>query len=140
MSQRKGIFLIITFLVLVALVFLSGFQFQTTARKMLPKSANEVMEFRQDYLGFTADYWYALKAKISKQEFKIYSEKMKFIIIPEDKKERFYIAMSHEGIGDWWDPNEDSEVLYYDPTMIGSGQAIMKYEKGYLYYRESSGY
>ena len=147
MVKRKRFFiyicLFLSIFILISIflfIIYKSFLFQEKARRLLPKSSKDVREFNWSNPGFLPDYWYALKAKMTSDEFETYRKKMGFISVPKDKWEDSNNWSGMSGIESWWDPNGDSEVLYYNPNLSGSTKAIMKFENGYLYYKETFGF
>ena len=103
--------------------------------KMLPSSAKNIHEYSWES-SFPPDYCYLLKAEIPEDDFIKYKDKMGFV---EYNGTREVDWSGFEDVGEWWNPSDSNEPVYYDPSMKGSGKAYMKYENGLLYYKESVG-
>ena len=106
------------------------------ARGALPTTATDIHEFSAGPSGVTADAWYQLKAKISAQEFDQFVSDMKMTPCPPGQDAEF---CAHSGSEKWWDASSDNNGAF---VRIHSGSRLerAKYENGYLYYIDSTGY
>jgi hypothetical protein len=107
-------------------------------RKALPPDVKIIGEYNWDN-GFPPDYCYYMKAEMSYDAFLSYKDKMNFVILPKEKYQIFDFGGFEKHTDPWWAPSNDPNQAYYNPTMKGSQKAFMKYENGFLYYRESAG-
>lgn len=104
----------------------------TEVKDALPYSATDVRHFGYDTW---EDYFYILKAKITKKEFDEYRKKLVFVPLSEEMRKRAnwsFIVLGYDN-SDWWDPSPSLDETYYDPTTPDSQIRMMKYEKGYVY-------
>lgn len=110
-------------------------------RKALPASATHIQDLRFGTLDYPD---YLLKARMTEEEFEPYRQKLGYILLPEDKKQYLHwqFTISSHDIRGWWDPSESSEGTYYHPDVDISREkgAVMKYEKGYVYFHYWCGY
>jgi len=122
----------------VLLVFWWLGVFQQAPRKALPSTADEVHEYNSDRL-FPPDYCYYLKAKITQEEFNAYRKRLRFAPLPQDLREEFDWSPFGDKVEEWWDPTPSLKGAFYNPTATGSQRALMKYENGFVYYKETAG-
>ena len=104
--------------------------------KLLPSTAKQIHEYNWQS-SFPPDYCYFLKAEIPESDFLVYKNRMGFVEYKDDITKVDWSGF--EGVGVWWNPSDNNDIIYYDPTMKGSGKAYMKYENGSLFYKESAG-
>lgn len=109
---------------------------QSSARRALPFSAEDIHEWEKDF-GFLPDFTYHLKAKITEEQFHRYVEKLGLTPHPSTRE---YLQSSVPwlsweslpgSVGDWWDPSDSLDFTFVlherDFWMFA------KYEHGYLY-------
>ena len=85
--------------------------------------------------GITADIWYQLKAKITREEFRQFVIDMKLDTYQRWRRCKFG---GHSG-ADWWDASYGDAGVF---VRIHSQSSLerARYENGYLYYIDSTGY
>jgi hypothetical protein len=141
-KKRYIVSIIITLLFIIILSLLSfGYilksWFGESPREALPPGA----KIRGDWNNwFPADYCYYLKAEMSHDSFLSYKDKMGFILLPKDKYDMFDFSGLYNHTDPWWIPKNDPNQVYYNPAMNGSQKAFMKYENGFLFYKETAGF
>ncbi len=108
---------------------------ETTARRALPSSAEDIHEWEQDF-GFLPDFTYHLKAKITEEHFHHYVDK--FGLTPHTSTRQYTQSadwLSWESlpgsVGDWWNPSNSLEFTFV--RQEDDFWMFAKYEHGYLY-------
>lgn len=77
---------------------------------------------------------------MSYDSFLLYKDKMGFISLSKEKNDMFDFSGFSTHTDPWWTPTNDSNQVYYNPAMNGSQKAFMKYENGFLFYKETAGF
>ena len=104
-------------------------------RSQLPPTASEIHDYdTSGVIGFQADYFYLLTAKIDENEFQAFVDELGFA---ESKLSVDWWPRMN-GF-DWWTPEQRSDRLYAS-TNKWTPNAVAKHENGKLYYKEWSGY
>lgn len=106
----------------------------TPLRRALPASAQDIHEWSQDEGGELAqDYAYLLKAKITRDEFYKYVNKIDLTLHTSSRQYScgFYPSWSSSKALDWWAPSEDLQDTYVREADCSWTYA--KYEDGYIY-------
>jgi hypothetical protein len=119
---------------------------KTPARAALPGSAQDIHDYISPSFGMTGDYMYALKARITKDEFDRFVQDLHLtpLLINKDYRgwEHNWSLMNDKRNqwASWWDPSDSVANAYYDNTAKGSLIILAKYENGCVYYKESCGF
>ena len=130
--KRKAI---ATFGILLLSVVAIAYLWPHPARSALPSTATGIRTLSAGPSGFTADSWYQLKAKITRDEFSQFVIDMNLAPISDGQIAKFG---GHSG-ADWWDTSSgDADVFLRVHSQSSLERA--KYENGYLYYIDSTGY
>lgn len=104
-------------------------------KSALPNTATEMKEKFYDAF---PDFSYFMKAKITKEEFKDYTDKLKLNINNDSTKYSFKVFKGGKKELDWWKVTGKSDIFYKvyyhkDKSSI-SGEEYATYEDGNLYF------
>jgi hypothetical protein len=138
-NTKKIVFLVLAVSLLVLILF-QYYPWKQEAEKRLPTSATEINIFKKTN-GWNFNL-YLLKAKLSEKDFLEYHKIMNFAPISDDVMQKYdfhpniwNLNVHDTKIPSWWNPSEETNNMYYDPTKIALDRIyIMKYENGYLFY------
>jgi hypothetical protein len=127
---------------LLALVLLLGmlyvFFMPSKARSNLPEGASVIGE--QYIGGFTQDYARFLKARISPEDYLIYTQKLSLVSLNggECVDVNTYSWSGMSEVGEWWDPSDSFDHAYCEVGSDRDNYVVAKHERGYVFFKAIS--
>lgn len=102
------------------------------ARRSLPWNATEIHEYYSDSR-FGSDFVRLLKAKIDREDFEAYAERLKMSEV-YDPEQHTHLLGSWYGCDEpWWDPPTSLDGVRFEPANGRNYYAMATWHEGYVY-------